>query len=127
MANKQRGYYSMQLCGKVRKLHFSMNFWANFTDNLGIPLDKIGDVFQEGISLGTIRSLIYSAILANDQEEGNEIDYNEFKVGVWLEDMAAEDLEKIVAAMMESRILGNDLNMGVKRNVVKSTEKKTKP
>ncbi len=127
MANKQRGYYSMQLGGKVRKLHFSMNFWANFTDNLGIPLDKIGDVFQEGISLGTIRSLIYSAILANDQEEGNEIDYNEFKVGVWLEDMAAEDLEKIVAAMMESRILGNDLNMGVKRNVVKSTEKKTKP
>jgi hypothetical protein len=127
MANKQRGYYSMQLGGKVRKLHFSMNFWANFTDNLGIPLDKIGDVFQEGISLGTIRSLIYSAILANDQEEGNEIDYNEFKVGVWLEDMAAEDLEKIVASMMESRILGNDLNMGVKRNVVKSTEKKTKP
>jgi hypothetical protein len=104
MANKQRGYYSIKLGGKVRKLHFSMNFWANFTDNLGIPLDKIGDVFQEGISLGTIRSLVYSAILANDQEE---------------------DLEKMVAAMMESRILGNDLNMGVKRNVVQSTEKKT--
>ena len=127
MANKQRGYYSMQLGGKVRKLHFSMNFWANFTDNLGIPLDKIGDVFQEGISLGTIRSLIYSAILANDQEEGNEIDYNEFKVGMWLEDLEADDLEKIVAAMMESRILGNDLNMGVQRNNSKTTQKKTQP
>jgi hypothetical protein len=32
-----------------------------------------------------------------------------------------------VNAMMESRVLGNDLNMGVKRNVVKSTEKKTQP
>lgn len=127
MANKQRGYYSMKLGGKVRKLHFSMNFWANFTDNLGIPLDKIGDVFQEGISLGTIRSLIYSAILANDQEEGNEIDYNEFKVGMWLEDLAAEDLEKIVASMMESRILGNDLNMGVKRNAPQTAQKKTQP
>ena len=78
MANKQRGYYSIKLGGKMRKLHFSMNFWANFTDTLGISLDKIGDIFGEGISLGTIRSLIYSAILANDQEEGNEIDYNEF-------------------------------------------------
>lgn len=104
-----------------------MNFWANFTDTLGISLDKIGDIFTEGISLGTIRALIYSAILANDQEEGNEIDYNEFKVGVWLEDLQAEKLEDIVNAMMESRVLGNDLNMGVKRNVVKSTEKKTQP
>jgi hypothetical protein len=127
MANKQRGYYSIKLGGKIRKLHFSMNFWANFTDALGISLDKIGDIFTEGISLGTIRALIYSAILANDQEEGNEIDYNEFKVGVWLEDLQAEKLEDIVNAMMESRVLGNDLNQGVKRNVVKSTEKKTKP
>ena len=104
-----------------------MNFWANFTDALGISLDKIGDIFGEGISLGTIRALIYSAILANDQEEGNEIDYNEFKVGMWLEDLEAEKLEDIVNAMMESRVLGNDLNQGVKRNVVKSTEKKTQP
>lgn len=104
-----------------------MNFWANFTDSLGISLDKIGDIFTEGISLGTIRALIYSAILANDQEQGNEIDYNEFKVGMWLEDLQAEKLEDIVNAMMESRVLGNDLNMGVKRNVVKSTEKKTQP
>lgn len=102
-----------------------MNFWANFTDTLGISLDKIGDIFGEGISLGTIRALIYSAILANDQEEGNEIDYNEFKVGVWLEDLQAEKLEEIVSAMMESRVLGNDLNMGVKRNDPKTTQKKT--
>lgn len=125
MANKQRGYYSIKLGGKMRKLHFSMNFWANFTDTLGIPLDKIGDIFTEGISLGTIRALIYSAILANDQEEGNEIDYNEFKVGMWLEDLQAEKLEDIVNAMMESRVLGNDLNMGVKRNDPKTPQKKT--
>lgn len=111
----------------MRTLHFSMNFWANFTDTLGISLDKIGDIFTEGISIGTIRALIYSAILANDQEEGNDIDYNEFKVGMWLEDLEAEKLEDIVNAMMESRVLGNDLNQGIKRNVVKSTEKKTQP
>ena len=93
-----------------------MNFWANFTDLLNIPLDKIGEIFEGGISISAIRGLVYSALLAYDQEENNEIDYNEFKVGAWLEDMTQSDLEKMINAMMESRILGNDLNMGIERN-----------
>lgn len=116
MANKKRGYYTQKLGGRKRTLHFSMNFWANFTDTMNIPLDKIGDVFEGGFSLSAIRALVYSAILAHDQEEGNEIDYNEFKVGAWLEDLTQADLENIIAAMMESKILGNQLNMGIERN-----------
>ena len=122
MANKKRGYYSLKIGGKNRTLHFSMNFWANFTDLLGIPLDKLGDVFEGGISIKSIRSLIYSGLLAYDQEEGNEIDYNEFKVGMWLEDFDADKLTDVVKSMMESRILGNDLNMGVARNIKKTTK-----
>jgi len=116
MANKKRGYYTTKLGGKDRTLHFSMNFWANFTDLLGIPLDKLGEVFENGISIKAIRSLIYSGILAYDQEEGNEIDYNEFKVGSWLEDIDANELTNIVNAMTESKILGSSLNMGIERN-----------
>ena len=44
---------------------------------------------------------------------------------MWLEDLQAEKLEDIVNAMMESRVLGNDLNMGVKRNDPKTPQKKT--
>lgn len=120
MANKKRGYYTQTLGGRKRTLHFSMNFWANFTDTMNIPLDKIGDVFEGGFSLSAIRALVYSAILAHDQEEGNEIDYNEFKVGAWLEDLTQTDLEKIISAMMESKILGNQLNMGIERNAQKT-------
>jgi hypothetical protein len=130
MANRKRGYYSIKLGGKSRTLHFSMNFWANFTEVLGIPLDKIGQIFEKGISIGQIRALVYSAILAYDQENGNQIDYNEFTVGAWLEDLGAEDLESIISAMLESKILGNDLNVGIKRNVSKSTKdvgKQTRP
>jgi hypothetical protein len=116
MANKKRGYYSLKIGGKNRTLHFSMNFWANFTDLLGISLDKLGEVFENGISIKSIRSLIYSGLLAYDQEEGNKIDYNEFKVGAWLEDIDAEELTKIVNAMTESKILGSSLNMGIERN-----------
>tara|TARA_R110002012_G_scaffold321131_3_gene547709 strand:- start:3307 stop:3702 length:396 start_codon:yes stop_codon:yes gene_type:complete len=116
MANKKRGYYTLKLGGKNRTLHFSMNFWANFTDLLNVPLDKIGEIFEGGISISAIRGLVYSGLLAYDQEENNEVDYNEFKVGSWLEDITQTDLEKMINSMMESRILGNDLNMGIERN-----------
>ena len=124
MANKKRGYYTIKMGGKKRTMHFSMNFWSNFTDDLNISLDKLGEIFTNGVSLSTIRSLIYSALLANDQENKLLIDYDKFDVGVWMEDLEADDLDKIVAAMMESRILGNDLNAGMARNVKQSTKGK---
>jgi hypothetical protein len=122
MATRKRGYYTLKLGGKNRTMHFSMNFWANFTDILGISLEQIGSAFSNGISITTLRAIIYSGLLAYDQEEGNEIDYNEFKVGAWLEDLDAAKLEDVVAAMFESKILGNDLNMGIERNVKRSTK-----
>jgi len=129
MANRKRGYYTLKLGGKNRTLHFSMNFWANFTEGLKISLDQLGDVFKDGLSLTDIRLLIYSALLANDQENGNDIDYNQFTVGAWLEDLTADQLNDIVEALTETKILGNDLNMGIKRNVTQSTrpQKKTAP
>ena len=126
MANRKRVYYSIKMGGKNRTMHFSMNFWANFTDELNVPIEQIGEIFQKGISLSSIRALIYSALLAFDQEEGNEIDYTIYKVGSWLDELPAEKIEEIVGAMMESKILGNELNVGIKRNVEKSTKKSSK-
>lgn len=129
MANRKRGYYTLKLGGKNRTLHFSMNFWANFTEAQGVTLDQIGEIFSQGLSLSAIRDLIYSALLANDQENNNEIDYNKFTVGAWLEDLTGDQLNDIVAALMETKLLGNDLNMGVERNPKPSkatTQKKTK-
>lgn len=106
----------MKLGGKQRTLHFSMNFWAELTEDLNISLDQLGSIFENGVSLNAIRSIIYCGLLAYDQEEGNEIDYNKYKVGSWLEDMSGDQLTKIVEAMAQTRILGNDLNMGIERN-----------
>lgn len=122
MATRKRGYYTTKLGGKNRTMHFSMNFWANFTELLGISLEGISGVFADGISLSNIRTLIYSALLANDQENGVEPDYNQFTVGAWLEDLSADELNKIIEAMTESRILGNSLNMGIERNVKNTTK-----
>lgn len=123
MANKKRGYHTINLGGKNRTLHFSMNFWAELTDTLGVSLEDVGTVFSKGLSIKSIRAIIYCGILANDMEQGNEIDYNEFKVGEWLEDLEADKVEGIVTSMLESRILGNDLNMGINRKVTRTTKK----
>ena len=123
MANKKRGYYTLDIGGRKRTLHFSMNFWSAFTEQLGLPLDKIGTIFEGGISINGIRALIYAGLLAYDQEEGNEIDYNVYKVGSWLDEVDASELEKITNTMLESKILGNDLNVGIKRNSVSEGKK----
>jgi len=115
MANKKRGYYSLMIGGKNRTLHFSMNFWAAFTDELNISLDQIDKVFSSSLNLNTIRALVYAGLLAYDQEEGNEIDYNLYKVGAWLDDVNTEQFNEMINTLTESRILGNDLNGGISR------------
>ena len=51
MANKNKGYIDINIGGKKRTLHFSMNFWSEFTDQMGISLQDIGDAFEFGISI----------------------------------------------------------------------------
>lgn len=126
MANKKRGYYVLKMGGKNRTLHFSMNFWAEFTDLLNIDLSQIDKVFSQGLKISTIRAIIYCAAKANDLENGVEVDYNEYQVGKWLEDVTPEQFNEIVQSMTESRILGNDLNMGLRRNSVKSSKETKK-
>jgi len=109
MTNKKRGYIDITVDGKKRTLHFSMNFWAEFTEQMGVSLQEIGTVFESGISLNGLRALIYSAALANDLESGNEIKYNLYTVGTWLDDIDAQKINEIVEAMTESKILGNSL------------------
>lgn len=115
MANKKRGYYSLMIGEKNRTLHFSMNFWAAFTDELKISLDQIDKVFSSSLNLNTIRALVYAGLLAYDQEEGNEIDYNLYKVGAWLDDVNTEQFNEMINTLTESRILGNELNGGISR------------
>jgi hypothetical protein len=122
--NSKRGYYTASLGGEDRVMRFNMNFWAEFCDILDVKLEQIGDLFDGGVSLSAIRALIYSGLVTFDRENNKEINYTIYTVGSWLDDMKAEELTGIVEAMMQSKILGNDLNVGIERNP--DPEKKTK-
>ena len=124
MTNKKRGYIALNVGGKKRTLHFSMNFWAEFTEQMGVSLQEIGSVFESGISLAGLRALIYSATLANDLENNNEVDYNIYSVGTWLDDLDAEKINEIVQTMSESKILGNSLNNELRNTAKPKPSKK---
>ena len=120
--NKQRGYYTLVIGGKERTMHFSMNFWASLTETLDVGLQDLEKVFSDKSQLSSIRAIIYCGLLAYDQEEGKEIDYNIYKVGSWLDELNQDDFNHIMKAMTETKILGNKLNAGVER-----TQKKNLP
>ena len=120
--NQKRGYCQLNIGGKNRTLHFSMNFWAAFEQASGFSISEIDKVFGGGLSLSSMRALVYSGLLAYDQENGNQVDYTIYSVGDWMEDVNQDQLTLIVETLMQSRILGNDLNAGVRRNVEKSTK-----
>ena len=119
----KRGYVEIEIGGKKRTLNFSMNFWCHFTETLNISLNDLDKFFTSGINISTIRALVYSGLIAYDQEQKNNIDYTIYDVGSWLEDFDSEQLTKVMNTLSQSRILGNDLNMGIERNV-KSQKKK---
>tara|TARA_R110002020_G_scaffold191659_2_gene391464 strand:+ start:605 stop:976 length:372 start_codon:yes stop_codon:yes gene_type:complete len=121
--NKKRGYIEVEIGGKKRSLHFSMNFWCHFTDTLGIGLNDLENYFtSSNFSISTIRTLIYSGLIAYDQEEKKAIDYTIYDVGSWLENFDSKQLSEVMNVLSQSRILGNDLNMGISR--VNKDEKK---
>lgn len=121
--NSKRGYYTLKLGGEDRVMRFNMNFWAEFCDQLGIKLEQLGEIFEGGVSLSAIRALIFSGLITFDRENNKKIEYNLYTVGAWLDEMDPKELNGVVEAMMNSKILGNELNMGIKRNP--EEEKKT--
>jgi len=123
MNNPQRGYLEMNLGGITRTLHFSMNFWAFFEKQSGRSISELAQTFANGFTIDSLRNIIYCALMAHDLEEGNEIDYNEIKVGMWMDDIEVSDIEKITIGMMSSKMLNPESNnAGLRRGVSKSTK-----
>ena len=122
--NKQRGYYSLKIGGEQRTMHFSMNFWASLTETLDVAIEELDKVFTGKLQLSSIRAIIYCGLLAYDQEEGNEIDYNIYKVGSWLDELPQDEFQNIMTAMTETKILGNELNAGIERQQKKNQVQK---
>ena len=67
---------------KIAKL--GVNAWRNLEKNTGY------------------KALVYAGLMAYDQEQGNQIDYNVYKVRDWMDGMDAEGFKRLVEVIGEA-------------------------
>ena len=105
---KQRGYYTLE---SGQKLHFSANCWYNLLEDTGMQADEFGTKLQAEFdkedpntldSLNLITDIAFAAAKAYDQEEGNEITYNRFKIRAWMTETMKDEASgaEFMQAMM---------------------------
>ena len=108
---KQRGYYDLKTEDGVQTLHFSANCWYNVLEDTGMEADVFGKALQDEFDakkqdtlkiLNLLTDLAFAAAKAYDQEQGNEIEYNRFKVRDWMAGLKETDSEAFVHAMTGS-------------------------
>lgn len=122
---KKRGYYSFKNGGKTYTGHFSLNFWALLEDDLKSNFGDVLTYIADGISLSKLRKLLYYSIKANSLEVKEECPLEDLvDAGTLLESLEPKDIEVVMEALTESKILSNDSNLGIQRKA--DTEGKPK-
>lgn len=80
--------------GKVRLVKFGLNSLALYTQKQGIDLDRV-----QGFGLSEIRDMIWAGLVAGAKKKDEPVDFDEWQVGDWIEEMDQEEYEKIIQAM----------------------------
>ena len=122
MKTEQLGYYKLP---SGQMMHFSINAWYNLEKDTGLSpqmfLQQFGEEAgakepNEFILLDLVTDYVYAACMAYDQEEGNEITYNRYKIRDILMRLDGEQLRNLNDSMLSSSTVETSLG---KRMVVK--------
>lgn len=113
--NKLQGYIDLPTAEGPKTMHFSMNFIFNLQEiveeDVVTWLSKLDDLGDVDKAFATCQ-IIFSALAAYDMEEGNQIDYNVYKVRNWIFDALNDDpntMTNILNTMtksIENKMLG---------------------
>ena len=90
---------------RSKYLHFSMNCWVNLKQDTGKDIGTLFSEYDKADNVDqfiTLCDIAYAALKANDQEEGNDIDYTIFNVRTWMEGLKEENAAGFIAAMTHS-------------------------
>lgn len=94
--NILRGEVEVSIGGKPRLLKFGTNQLAIFTQ-----MHKV-DLSEADFGMHHLRDLIYSALVAGAKKQKQDVDFDEWEVGEWIDDLPDEDLQKIVDSFTNS-------------------------
>ncbi len=99
----QQGYYKLK--GINKWMHFSMNCWINLKQDSGKDIGTFGKEYDEADTISRfiiLCEVAQAALKAYDQEQGNDIDYDIYKVRAWMEALKEDDAADFMAAMSHS-------------------------
>ena len=94
--NLFRAEVEVPIGGKTRLFKFGITQLAIFSEKHSLNLSEV----EMGMS--QIRDLFWSALVAGARKKKEEVDFDEWDVGGWIDDMEQSDFDKVVEAMNQS-------------------------
>lgn len=94
--NLFRAEVEVPIGGKTRLFKFGINQLAIFSEKHSLNLSEV----EMGMS--QIRDLFWSALVAGARKRKEEVDFDEWDVGEWIDEMEQSDFDKVVNAMNQS-------------------------
>ncbi len=94
--NILRGEIEVSIGGKPRLVKFGTNQLAIFTQ-----MHKV-DLSEADFGMHHLRDLIYSALVAGAKKKKETVDFDEWEVGEWIDELPDEDLQKIIDSFTNS-------------------------
>lgn len=94
--NVFRGEVEATLGGKVRLVKFGTNQLALFTEKHKI------DPSDVEFGMAHLRDLVWSALVSGAKKKGEQVDFDEWQVGDWLDDIDQAEFDKIMDAFQKS-------------------------
>ena len=82
--------------GRNRTLKFNLNANYEFCKLHSLTPDEVFGFFTDSKNVTGIRDMILCALKSADLEAGNTIDYNQYSVGTWIEEMDQEKFNDLV-------------------------------
>ncbi len=90
--------------GKSRRVSFGQNAWYIFCKLNGINISDIGKYFADVIhNPDSFRDIVFCGLKAADLTAGNDVEYNQYVVGDWLDEANDEVNAELLQTLIESR------------------------
>lgn len=81
--------------GKKRLIKFGTNATAEYCDKRNVGLSEYFNLTFDKIKPGELRDIIWSGLVAGARSEGKDVDFDEFNVGDWIDEMDQGELDVI--------------------------------
>lgn len=104
--NLFRGEVEVSIGGRLRLVKFGTNQLALFTQKHSLQLSEVSFGMEQ------IRDLIWSGLVAGAKKRNEPVDFDEWTVGEWIDELNQSEFNKIISAFNNSMPESGDSQPG---------------